>query len=176
MQIIDESPAEFPTVSICDSNPFTTFKSQLVLDSMMQQLTQNKVNTSLSLNQLGFYNFYLLQSNTKIYPSIDLYRYALDYIQYPDNFTDAQRKELGLDLSQVVSNCTFNGIDCDINNDFEWFFSHQYGNCYHFNPSQIKNKVCLIKKSVIQISILTMGVEQKIRQTIKNIFWPKRPI
>ena len=107
----------------------------------MQQLTANKVGTPLILDQLGFYNFYLLQSDPEIHPSFDVFQYATAYTQNPNLFTDSQRKELGLDLSQAVSKCTFNGIDCDISKDFEWYFSYQYGNCYHFNPAPFTNQV-----------------------------------
>ncbi len=143
VQIIDESPAEFPTVSICDSNPFTTFTSQLLLDQMMQELTYNKraylgINTGLDLSQLGFFNFYLRNTNDLL--SWDVYEYAMSFMFDP-KFSDTQRKSLGWDMSEFVIKCKFNGIDCDKDDDFKWYFSFQYGNCYHFNPVALNNQV-----------------------------------
>ena len=120
--------------------------SQLLLDQMMQQLTYNKknwlgLNTGLGLDQLGFYNFYILQSNLDINPSFDVFQYAMAYALDPNIFTDSQRKSLGWDLSQVLIKCKFNGIDCVINNDFKWYFSFQYGNCFQYNPVPLNNQV-----------------------------------
>ena len=146
MKIIDESPAELPSVLICDSNPFTTLESQLLIDQMMKQLTYNKrdflgINTGLGLDQLGFYNFYILQSNPDINPCFDVFQYATAVSMDPTLFTDSQRKKLGWDLPQVVIKCKFNGIDCDISKDFQWYFSSQYGNCYEFNSASLNNQV-----------------------------------
>ena len=90
---------------------------------------------------MGFFNLYLLQSNPDIHPSIDVYQYSTAFAVDPYNLTDSQRKWLGWDLKQVVIKCKFNGVDCDINNDFEWYFSPQYGNCFEFNSIPKNNQV-----------------------------------
>ncbi len=142
MQIIDESPAEFPSVLICDSNPFTTLESQFLLDQMMNLITFNKRdyigynNTGIGLDKLGFYNYYFPQKELLL--SIDLNQFA-STLAFEPTFTNLQRKSLGWNLSEVLINCKFNGFDCDISKDFEWYHSFQYGNCYHFNT--LKNKV-----------------------------------
>ena len=148
MQIIDESPAEFPSVSFCDSNPFTTLESQLILEKIMQQYTDTynvryllSLKSGIGLSQFGFYNYYLYTSNRLINPSFDVFHYSTTYTMNPYLFTDSQRKSLGWDLSKVFIKCKFNGIDCDINNDFKWYFSFQYGNCYHFSPIPLNNQV-----------------------------------
>ena len=140
MKIIEDNPAEFPTVSICDSNPYTTFQAQFVINILMEYLTNDKTDKKLNVSQLGFYNYYLLQNNSKIRPSYDVYQYATAFTLDP-SFSNLQRKELGWNLSQVMTKCTFNGIKCDFKNDFEWYFSPQYGNCYHFNAAPKGNQV-----------------------------------
>ena len=151
MQIIDDTPAEFPTVSICDSNPYTTLQAQFLINSLMQYLTNDKTGQKLKLSQLGFYNYYLLQNNTYIHPSYDINQLASAYTLDP-NFSNSQRKALGWDLSQTMTSCTFNGIKCDFNNDFQWYFSPQYGNCYHFNAAPTGNQVKNHNLSVQKIS------------------------
>ena len=155
MQTINESPAEFPSVLLCDSNPFTTLESQLLLDQLMKNITDYKkerfdLKSGLYLRELGFSNYYFPKSKTKREClSFDAYQYATTFT-LDTNFTDSQRKALGWDLSKVLIKCTFNGNDCDINNDFKWYFSFQYGNCYHFNSIRRKNQVKKIKDSILE--------------------------
>ena len=147
MQTINETPAEFPSVLICDSNPFTTIMSQILLDQIMKNITFIKrerlgLNSGLYLRELGFYNYYFPHDVT-IDLSFDAYQYATTFT-FDTNFTDSQRKSLGWDLSQVLINCKFNGINCDINKDFEWYFSFQYGNCFHYNFFRRGNQVNIL--------------------------------
>jgi hypothetical protein len=164
VQIIDESPAEFPTVSICDSNPFTTFMSQLLLEQIMKNITYMKrnrlgLNSGLYLRQLGFYNYYF--PHKEIILSFDVYQYATAYAMDPNFFTDSQRRALGWDLSKVLIKCTFNGVECDIKNEFQWYFSFQYGNCFHFNQVTLEKQVkrSHIFESSFRISTLPMRSE-----------------
>jgi len=150
VQVINESPAEFPSVLLCDSNPFTTLESQLFLDQIMKNITDIKqerfgLKSGLYLHELGFSNYYFQNSKSKREClSWDAFQYATTFT-FDTNFTDSQRKSLGWDLSKVLIKCKFNGINCDINKDFEWYFSFQYGNCYRFNSIRRKNQVKKIK-------------------------------
>ena len=139
VQIVDETPAMFPTVTLCDSNPFTTAYSFALLNSLVKELTLKSINMSVPLRDLGFYRYYLdLEYQLSFY----LYSYGTANMMDP-SFTKAQRKALGWDLSEYFRECSFNGVKCDFDNDFEWYFSPQYGNCYHFNGvpkgNQVKN-------------------------------------
>ena len=152
MQTVYESSAEFPSVSLCDSNPFTTQSAKILLDTFMLGLTENVLNYPyfLSLDQsptpfggggMGFANYYL--ASEPILPSLDLHQYATSFIFNP-SFSETNRRALGWDLLQSVSKCTFNGIECDIKSDFEWYFDVNYGNCYRFNAVPTDNNVNLI--------------------------------
>ena len=131
--------------------------SQLLLEQMMKNITDMKrkrlgLKSSLYLNQLGFYNYYF--PHKEITLTFDVYQYATAYALDPNFFTDSQRKALGWDLSQVLIKCTFNGVDCDIKNEFQWYFSFQYGNCFHFNQVTLEKQVkcILIFESFFRIS------------------------
>ena len=137
VQIIDETPTQFPTVTICDSNPFTTTYSYEILNNLTQVLTLQSINMSIPLPDLGFYRYYI---NLTSQFSFFLYSFAEAYMM-ASTFTYAQRKALGWDLSQVLTECKFNGVKCNFDNDFEWYFSAQYGNCYHFNPPPTRYSV-----------------------------------
>ncbi len=41
-------------------------------------------------------------------------------------------KSLGWDLNDIMISCYYNGIQCSIN-DFYYWTSFEYGNCYTFN-------------------------------------------
>ena len=97
VQVINESPAEFPSVLLCDSNPFTTLESQLFLDQLMQNITDIKkdrfnLKSGLYLRELGFSNYYFQNSKSKREClSFDAYQYATTFT-FDKNFTDSQRK------------------------------------------------------------------------------------
>ena len=132
MEIIDETPTEFPSVTLCDSIPFTTNYSYQILDLITQDLSKKFFNYSFKLSQLGFYNYYV----SKDYPAslwlnFWLYNWGTAYMTMP-TFDEYSRKALGWDLTQLITDCTFNGIPCDLSNDFQWYFSPVYGNCYQY--------------------------------------------
>ena len=143
VKIIDQKPAHFPTLTLCDSNPFTTKYSYAMLSSLfviINSISKNAESPTIYLSELGFYQYYL-DSTNKI--SFNLFTAATGNMMAP-SFNYSSRKALGWDLTQVLNKCTFNGVKCDFENDFQWYFSPQYGNCYHFNPSPTGNQVnCL---------------------------------
>ena len=129
MQIIDETPISFPAISICDSNKYTTLAGQLMLDKLMKQFTLRNLKKSYGINQIDFFNYYLApsRSNKSWHLSLEVFNYAVS-LTFDLSFTDTQRKALGWNLFKVLKSCTFNEANCDINKDFEWYFSVDYGN------------------------------------------------
>ena len=118
-----------------------------MLDSTMLSLTKDLWGNAYSLKQLGFSYYYLHWRQISFY----LYSYAVSYTTQPD-YNETQRKLLGWNLSQVISKCTFNGVSCDNINDFKWYFSPDYGNCYHFNGLLLEKQVI----SFVSVSFLVM--------------------
>ena len=98
VKIIEESPAQFPTVSLCDSNPYTTANAYAMLDSITLSLTKDLWGSAYSLKQLGFFYYYLHWRDI----SNNLYSYAISYTTQPD-YNETQRKLLGWNLSQVIT-------------------------------------------------------------------------
>jgi hypothetical protein len=61
------------------------------------------------------------------------------YSAYKQNQQDILNiKSLGYCLESMLISCTYNRILCTVD-DFEWFYSYQYGNCYTFNSRIFKN-------------------------------------
>ena len=116
-EIINERPMEFPTVTICNSNPFTTTKAQ----SLIKNVSLNWLNTNIdilnfpdSLKQMP-----IAIEMTKMFAASHLY-------------TDEMRKELGFSLINNAFQFSFNGQDLN-KTQFHWYYSSDYVNCFQFN-------------------------------------------
>ncbi|CAF0724254.1 unnamed protein product [Brachionus calyciflorus] len=116
-EIIEETPAVFPAISICNLNPFKTTNS-------------NVYNTLLNV---------LLENNFKytIHPNLASISASSLVKSYVFNLPDEVKKTFSYQYSELVYSCKFNGFLCS-SQDFEWFYSFDYGNCYKFNPNGTK--------------------------------------
>lgn len=121
-----------------------------MLDSTILTLTKDLFGSAYSLNELGFFYYFINYRQISFY----LYDYAVSLTTLP-SFNQTQQKLLGWNLSQFITKCSFNNIPCDLNNDFQWYFSGDYGNCYHFNGAP---KVNLKKR----LKILVKAKQKKI--------------
>ena len=112
---------------------------------LMKQFTLRNLKKSYGINEIDFFNYYLApsRSNKSWHLSLEVFNYAVS-LTFDLSFTDTQRKALGWDMLKVLKSCTFNEANCDINKDFEWYFSVDYGNCFRFNSGSNKNMVLFI--------------------------------
>jgi hypothetical protein len=108
-----------------------------MLDKLMMQYTLNRMQKIYTIGTMGFYNYFLTEG---LRYSLEVFNLAVG-LTFNSSFTEQQRKALGWNLTQVLNSCTFNGIKCDVENDFEWYFSVDYGNCYRFNSRPTNFKV-----------------------------------
>jgi hypothetical protein len=119
IRVFNEKSSPFPTVTICDANPFSTAYAESLLKNGQSQkefftrLNLSKIETSLIQME---YN-----KNTIMEQAFGL--------------KDEEKRKLGFSIQQIQS-CYFNEIECDINQDFYWFFSYKWGSCYQFNSGK----------------------------------------
>ena len=99
IRVISESPTLFPTVTICNINPFTTDYAQDFLKS--------------------FYNI-SSSSNTSFPQEIDPTKIA-QYVK-SSAFSDENRRKLGFPINETVVYAQFNSIPIS-HNDFEWYLN-----------------------------------------------------
>ena len=104
-----ENPAEFPTITLCSSNPFLTQQAASLL-------------TALAFN-------YSLDLGSEIK---DIVKLAKMFAANPE-YGDENRKLLGLSIDNIVS-CQFNNKDCK--EDLHWIWLFDYGNCFQFNAGR----------------------------------------
>ena len=119
IEIIRESPTEFPAVTICDSNPFTTKEAQ----TLLEQLAFQKFNINISnINKTQF----------DVYKE-NLTEYARMVVNDP-SYGDEKRKLLGFyNLPSIDPQGSFNLTFFPFNTRFEWYWHAFYGNCYQIN-------------------------------------------
>ena len=107
---ITELKSRFPTVSICNRDPLTTFKAQMYLENFA--FTDFNVNLSTVDNFPG-----LIQNISQANRKTLLYA-----------FTDKINKKL-LGSYPEISRCSFNDMECSLN-DFVYYYNIDLGNCF----------------------------------------------
>ena len=131
-EIVYERPTEFPTITICDSNPFKTkFAEEFVRSVSSNYLFQVLNMSSVNLNKT---NLDQIESNLTYKMAVKAFQILTELAKINSSLpeqTDQFKKSLGLSLSNIID-CQFNKIICD-NADFHWYWSYDYGNCWQFN-------------------------------------------
>ena len=124
IKVVTENPAQFPVVTICDSSPFTSSHAEKLIRNLSLQLYGQDI--------LG------MASSAVITERMTVIYYAKMYANVPE-YGDLNRKQLGFNLTDIVVSCQFNGIPCDLEKDFHWFYHYYNGNCFQFNSGQSMN-------------------------------------
>lgn len=122
-ETILEIPSKFPTISICNLNGFQTNDSAYFL---------SKIPNANYLLNLNFFQYNYLP---EFYNSFQTFKYLLGTNAANTAVSDKTRKALGLQLDDMLISCSFNLNSCTVD-DFEWYFSEFYGNCYRFNSGK----------------------------------------
>ena len=55
-------------------------------------------------------------------------------------FGDENRRKLGFPLASILS-CRFGGKPCVYTEDFSWYYSFDFGNCWQFNAGQMSSPI-----------------------------------
>ena len=160
--VTKENPIIFPTVTICNLNPFVTeYSFQLVQDFVKNEF-------SLDVNDM--------LNGTPSYSILDSIKYPLKkrYMEYSylvqqlaTNLTDEQKKNLGFTIDKFLISCFFGPTSCD-ESDFTWTYDFLYGNCFRFNSGkgadESKNglkklsKIGFVKR--VQVGIIFRGFQR----------------
>ena len=114
--VYEMPPVEFPAVTICDFNAFTSHESENLF------LHLANVN-NVSLKQTSD-NIEILTRLAKMNASVRSQNY------------DSYRKSLGLFSLKNIASCYFNHEKCNLEQMFSWYYSFDYGNCLQFNAGR----------------------------------------
>jgi hypothetical protein len=126
IRVFNEVPIEFPTITICNINPFTTSASLELFNQTFNNVKGSYSNDSDEVEDV-FDRFLLAAKN----PS----------------YGDENRKALSPKLNDMVIDCEFSKNNCNLS-EFEWFYMVDYANCFRFNAGLGENQKSIpIKKS-----------------------------
>lgn len=116
-----ETPAKFPAVTICSTNPFQNNQADAILDDFNQ-------NFKLEPNLSSSLKLYFLMRNIS-------------------NQNESFKKSIGNPLEEILINCEFGTLKCTAD-DFEWMFHYMLGNCYRFNSGKDSRHQPTILKNI----------------------------
>ena len=119
IRYINEVPAMFPSVTVCNSNPFVTEYSASYLSYIL-------VNSSVFDTENNTF------TNANLFESFDRALYVAQSYAKSEYFSDEQKKALGYSLSEMVISCKYGYFECDLS-EFVWFYDFIKGNCFTFN-------------------------------------------
>ena len=140
--INSEESLEFPTISICNKNRFSTnYSIDLVND-----LIKSKYNRSF---EDYFHSTY---SDLKLSLLVKSFLQDNDIKYIFSNIEINEREKFTLSLKDSLINCRFMDQNCS-HLDFEWFFNSKYGNCYKFNANGLKNSTNVYKDNGLIIEL-----------------------
>jgi hypothetical protein len=136
---IEDLPATFPAVTICNINPFNEFWASEYINTTVKNYecfnSENSANFQNCLNSND--------TNGAIDTFVDQ---AKRIIANDKNLTEDEHFLYGYDLNaDMLISCKFNGLKCD-DSDFTQYWDNIYGNCYTFNNGG-KNKSLPIERT-----------------------------
>ena len=116
---IDERPAKFPAVTICNANPFTSLHAQDLIEKFINET-------------YGFNYFYSTDRSIQdifsmAYSAGEL---ALLHVVTADEYKSYENKSK-LAKKYLNGDCTFSRKPCVAN--LSWLWSFDFGNCFQFN-------------------------------------------
>jgi len=137
-QTLSENPAPFPKVTICNYINFQTEYAVQFLSNINAEINpnQNLFRLDKSLN--------LTYDQMKSLANSIFVR-AMKNVN-SNNFTDAQKRLLEHDLTDILFDCTFGNSPCSVEKDFIWTYDKTFGNCFVFNSNQSESEA---KKSEV---------------------------
>ena len=120
IDVVKDLDAYFPTISLCNINPFNTSNekinkefSDLLNDQFNYQFTRNHVVPAL-----------IVKGTQKFLKS------------YVSKKNDSEKILYGQSLDGMMIDCIFSTAPCHMYEpdlSFQWFYNFEYGNCYKFN-------------------------------------------
>jgi hypothetical protein len=110
IEIYNDIPAKFPTVTFCDNNPLKTKTAQELMDSIVHRYNMSK-HTDL---------FDLAKNRASSKLVDNEFRQSLGAIE---NFE-----------------CIFLKVSLNCSHVLHWYCSHEFGNCYQFNSNPLETR------------------------------------
>ena len=105
--MVNEHSVEFPTITICNKNLFSTLNDKKIFDTYHKNIQNQSFNEQ----------------------SYSLFTLAYRLSQY-------HNASFGLKLSELIIECSFGNIPCNFTTDFVQVSYLFYGNCFRYNSGK----------------------------------------
>lgn len=130
--VMHETAALFPTVTICNQNPFATDEAFGYVERIMKEnnITFESIenmNDSKGYKSLGL----------KLKQDIANVRFLALLNTDSSNGSETLKRSLGLTKQEFVISCEYETNECS-DDDFEWYFDSWYGNCFQYGKKTPK--------------------------------------
>ena len=132
IKTIEENPIYFPTVTICNINPFVTEESLKFTDNYIKE------NFNLDINDIlnGTPSYDLMNSPYKLFERYFFYTFTIQ--QKVGNVGDGLKKKLLFPFKNLFISCFFALMPCT-ESDFVSYFDMLRGTCFKFNSGKYLN-------------------------------------
>ena len=117
VKIVNEIPAQFPSVTICNKNPFISSYGYDLTADIYQKLYASSLTSK--------------KDTTNLDDFLDKIKLAVGNSKY----SKEEKQQWGNSFNQMFIKCTFSQTACN-QSDFEWLYHTDYGNCYVFNSGR----------------------------------------
>jgi hypothetical protein len=92
------------------------------------------------------------------------------------NLSDEEKRKLGHDLNDILLDCSFNLIECNVS-DFTWSYDAYYGNCYTFNSGydssgnviELKSSSLATPDSGLQLTLYVNAYEKFLDKLLNGL-------
>lgn len=119
-----ENPIDFPVVTYCNSNPFTT---QYGLNYSKSFLANETITDLLNATLIeSFFN------HSDIQEIVNLYIARTVVSRAAMQLNDTEKQKMGYSMQMSLVMCAFGNQPCDPRS-FVWHYESLYGNCFKFN-------------------------------------------
>ncbi|CAF1069477.1 unnamed protein product [Brachionus calyciflorus] len=122
IQLITETPAIFPTISICNANPIQTNYTVELANTVLTEL-----NFSDPLNS-PIFSFLTNSMKTHL----------TKYILFANfqKLNSTEKEKIGFLTPDNIIGCTYSGIPCNLSTHFESYYDNFHGSCLRFNSGK----------------------------------------
>jgi hypothetical protein len=136
IKIVTEIPMDMPVIDICNLNAFSTQNGS---DFLLQR-TKHHFTANIS-------NYHELIQRNFTYNDMRTFIQTIKSEIANPKFPEEKKKAIGLRLDEMIISCQFNLENCRLDEEFIWYYSRSFGNCFKYNTGYF------IKKDGSKVSI-----------------------
>ena len=136
----------FPVIGICNLNPFLTDHSRYFLKTAFKTETPDQKHYFKAIRYANYFNGTVSKSRF-------------------------DRRKMGQNLSEFILACSFAYFNCDLEQDFEYYYDSKYGNCYRYNSGRNMKGEPIAQKKVYTSGVYSaFDIEFFIGSALTNSF------